>query len=428
MTAGLCFAAGMTARSTVEGSCSTAVCVTFLLELGAGFPLIGRQAHLVVGDQDFYLDLLFYHLKLRCFVVIDLKARDFTPEAAGKMNFYLSAVDDQFRQPTDQPSMGLILCRSKNRIIAEYALRDLTKPIGVSGQPLAQKANGLKLAASMQRILFFLLWPALGSLAVCSAEVLRYHTLVVDGQNKILPWHTPSANAFDNYLDQCWAWAVAAPNDTHGLPISFLYCAWRPGYPPTADTGWENDVGEKIPNWVESARLYYQYSGDRAPLDYVKRLVDYSLEHGQTPANHVWPSFPVGTSNAGDTEFRGFTGVWALWDCHVDLAADIGWVMYRLYQVYGDAKYRDKAIHVANVLVANMVPGTANDSASTPTAGRSRCKGRSQHCRASLRSTCTTLHPRRISPTPARSRRAITPSPRPFRRTACSRWSVPPLR
>lgn len=105
----------------------------FLLELGAGFALVGRQVHLEVGDQDFYLDLLFYHLKLRCFVVIDLKTRDFTPEAAGKMNFYLSAVDDRYRQKSDQPSIGLILCRSKNRVIAEYALRDMTKPIGVSG-------------------------------------------------------------------------------------------------------------------------------------------------------------------------------------------------------------------------------------------------------------------------------------------------------
>jgi predicted nuclease of restriction endonuclease-like (RecB) superfamily len=105
----------------------------FLLELGVGFALVARQLHMEVGGQDFYLDLLFYHLKLRCYVVVDLKARVFTPEAAGKMNFYLSAVDDRFRQPGDQPSIGLILCRSKNRVIAEYALRDLRKPIGVSG-------------------------------------------------------------------------------------------------------------------------------------------------------------------------------------------------------------------------------------------------------------------------------------------------------
>jgi predicted nuclease of restriction endonuclease-like (RecB) superfamily len=105
----------------------------FLLELGIGFALVGRQIHMEIGDQDFYLDLLFYHWKLRCFVVIDLKTREFTPEAAGKMNFYLSAVDDLYRQPGDQPSIGLILCRTKNRIIAEYALRDVSKPIGVSG-------------------------------------------------------------------------------------------------------------------------------------------------------------------------------------------------------------------------------------------------------------------------------------------------------
>lgn len=105
----------------------------FLLELGVGFALVGRQVHLEVGEQDYYLDLLFYHLQLRCFVVVDLKAREFTPEAAGKMSFYLSAVDDRFRNPGDQPSIGLILCRSKNRVIAEYALRDVEKPIGVSG-------------------------------------------------------------------------------------------------------------------------------------------------------------------------------------------------------------------------------------------------------------------------------------------------------
>lgn len=105
----------------------------FLLELGAGFALVGRQVHMEVGDQDFYLDLLFYHLTLRCYVVIDLKTREFTPEAAGKMNFYLSAVDDRFKQSGDQPSIGLILCRNKNRVIAEYALRDLSKPIGISG-------------------------------------------------------------------------------------------------------------------------------------------------------------------------------------------------------------------------------------------------------------------------------------------------------
>ena len=104
----------------------------FLLELGVGFAFVGSQYHLEVGGQDFYIDLLFYHLKLRCFVVIDLKMGDFQPEFSGKMNFYVSAVDDLLRHPNDQPTIGMILCRSKNKAIAEYALRDLQKPIGIS--------------------------------------------------------------------------------------------------------------------------------------------------------------------------------------------------------------------------------------------------------------------------------------------------------
>ena len=104
----------------------------FLLELGAGFAFVGRQFHLVVADDDFYLDLLFYHLKLRCFVVIDLKMQEFTPEDAGKLNFYLSAVDSQLRHPDDKPAIGLVLCKTRNRVIAEYALRDISKPIGVA--------------------------------------------------------------------------------------------------------------------------------------------------------------------------------------------------------------------------------------------------------------------------------------------------------
>jgi len=104
----------------------------FLLELGKGFAFIGRQYPLEVGEKDYRLDLLFYHIRLRCFIVIDLKTGEFEPEFAGKMNFYLSAVDDQLKQVIDQPSIGIILCKSKNGIEVEYALRDMKKPIGVS--------------------------------------------------------------------------------------------------------------------------------------------------------------------------------------------------------------------------------------------------------------------------------------------------------
>ena len=104
----------------------------FLLELGVGFAFVGRQVHLEIASQDFYLDLLFYHLKLRCFVVVELKAVAFDPSFVGKLNLYLSAVDDLMRHPDDKPTIGLLLCRSKNRLIVEYALRDLKKPIGVA--------------------------------------------------------------------------------------------------------------------------------------------------------------------------------------------------------------------------------------------------------------------------------------------------------
>ncbi|HME06995.1 MAG TPA: PDDEXK nuclease domain-containing protein [Bryobacteraceae bacterium] len=104
----------------------------FLLELGVGFAFVGRQYRIEVDGEDFKIDLLFYHIKLRCFVVIDLKMGSFKPEYAGKMSFYLSAVDDLLRQPDHQRSIGLILCKSKKAIIAEYTLRDSSKPIGVA--------------------------------------------------------------------------------------------------------------------------------------------------------------------------------------------------------------------------------------------------------------------------------------------------------
>lgn len=110
----------------------------FLLELGQGFAFVGRQYHLDIGDQDFYIDLLFYHLKLRCYVVIELKRGDFKPEYAGKMSFYCSVVDDLLRHPSDQPTVGLILCQQPNRVLAEYALRGVEKPIGVSSYELTR--------------------------------------------------------------------------------------------------------------------------------------------------------------------------------------------------------------------------------------------------------------------------------------------------
>ena len=103
-----------------------------LLELGTGFAFLGNQYHLNVGGDDFYIDLLFYNLNLRCYVVIELKTGEFKPEYAGQLNFYLSAVDGIIKHPEDNPSIGLLLCKSKNDLVAEYALKDMSKPIGVS--------------------------------------------------------------------------------------------------------------------------------------------------------------------------------------------------------------------------------------------------------------------------------------------------------
>ena len=103
-----------------------------LLELGTGFAFLGNQYHINVGGDDYYIDLLFYNLNLRCYVVVELKTGEFKPEYAGKLNFYLSAVDDILKKDSDNPSIGLLLCKSKNDLVAEYSLRDMSKPIGVS--------------------------------------------------------------------------------------------------------------------------------------------------------------------------------------------------------------------------------------------------------------------------------------------------------
>ena len=110
----------------------------FLLELGQGFAFVGRQYPLVVGENEFYLDLLFYHLKLRAYVVIELKRGDFKPEFAGKLNFYCNVVDDTLRHPSDAPTIGLMLCQSKDNVLAEYALRGIDKPIGIASYELTR--------------------------------------------------------------------------------------------------------------------------------------------------------------------------------------------------------------------------------------------------------------------------------------------------
>ena len=110
----------------------------FLLELGAGFAFVGRQVLLDVGGEEFFIDLLFYHLKLRCYVVVELKAGKFKPEHLGQLGFYLTAVDRQVKTEHDQPTIGLLLCKSKNEVVAEYALGDKSQPMGVAEYKLIE--------------------------------------------------------------------------------------------------------------------------------------------------------------------------------------------------------------------------------------------------------------------------------------------------
>lgn len=121
----------------IENALTTHV-TEFLLELGAGFAFVGRQVLLDVGGDEFFIDLLFYHLKLRCYVVVELKGGKFKPEHLGQLSFYLTAVDAQVKHPQDGPTIGLLLCKSKNKVVAEYALRDNSKPIGVAEYQLVE--------------------------------------------------------------------------------------------------------------------------------------------------------------------------------------------------------------------------------------------------------------------------------------------------
>jgi predicted nuclease of restriction endonuclease-like (RecB) superfamily len=113
--------------------------IKFLLELGSGFAFLGRQYLVKVEEQDFYIDLLFYHIRLHAYVVVELKIDEFKPEYAGKLNFYLSVIDEQLKTKDDQPSIGLLLCKKAGRLVVEYSLRNVNKPIGVSEYHLTEK-------------------------------------------------------------------------------------------------------------------------------------------------------------------------------------------------------------------------------------------------------------------------------------------------
>jgi hypothetical protein len=145
------------------------------------------------------------------------------------------------------------------------------------------------------------------------------------------------------------------------LPMYYLYCGFKPGNPISPDN-WENDWGERIPNFVEFARLYYAYTGNKGPLNIAKGMMDYALVHGITPSNYAWPNFPYGTADAGATKINGDNVAWNQDEILIDLSSDMGMSFYKLYLIYGAPAYRTAAIHVADTLSHKIHQGSATNS------------------------------------------------------------------
>ena len=198
---------------------------------------------------------------------------------------------------------------------------------------------------------------------ILQAQKINDHKVVLDGDRKIISWIVPQLKAYDTFLHQRWSFIKNHVPDYPGTdyPQYYFSCGFSNQNYGVA-SGWMNDIGEKIPNWFESARLYYAYTGDMSVMEILKGLVDYAIEHGTGPADFAWPNFPYTTTNAGDRDFRGFTARLALHEIQVDHAADMGLTYYRMYRFFGDEKYKKAALHVADVLAENARTGSATKS------------------------------------------------------------------
>jgi hypothetical protein len=194
------------------------------------------------------------------------------------------------------------------------------------------------------------------------------HPVRLDSLSKIISWIRPQSFAYDRFLRDRWNFIIRGippapgPLQASLYPQYYFYCAYKEQQ-MIPDT-WMNDVGEKIPNWFESARLYYQYTGDERVMEIVVPFVTYTLEHGTSAPSFAWPEFPYTTTNAGDTIFRGFTNSkkLVLHEVQVDHAGDIGFTYFKMYLYTGDEKFKSAAIHVADALAAHARTGSATKS------------------------------------------------------------------
>jgi hypothetical protein len=200
--------------------------------------------------------------------------------------------------------------------------------------------------------------------------VFSTHKVLLDNQDKLIPWYKPQENAYDHFLHLRWDFIKTRVPNSPGpdlksrYPQYYFYCAFKDNKGVLEPDTWMNDIGEKIPNWFENARLYYAYTGDSSVMKLMKDFIDYTLEHGTSSSEFSWPDFPYTTTNAGDTIFRGFTsaGRFVLHEVQVDHAGEMGLTYYRMYLFTKDKKYLSAALNVADVLAKNAVAGNQNQS------------------------------------------------------------------
>jgi hypothetical protein len=196
------------------------------------------------------------------------------------------------------------------------------------------------------------------------------HKVVLDNQNKIIPWYTPREKAYDHFLHLRWDFIKTmvpnspGPDPRSRYPQYYFYCAFKVSNDSILPDAWMNDIGEKIPNWFENARLYYAYSGDSSVMEIMKNFIGYTLEHGTSSPEFAWPGFPYTTTNAGDTIFRGFSNhpMLVLHEIQVDHAGEMGLTYLRMYLYSGEKKYLSAALNVADVLAKNAQTGNQDRS------------------------------------------------------------------
>jgi hypothetical protein len=196
------------------------------------------------------------------------------------------------------------------------------------------------------------------------------HKVILDKKDKIIPWYIPRDKAYDHFLRLRWDFIKnhvpesPGPPPRSNYPQYYFYCAFKPVNGILEPDTWMNDIGEKIPNWFENARLFYAYSGDSSVMQIMRDFIDYTLLHGTSPAEYDWPSFPYTTTNAGDTLFRGFTAnnKFVKDEIQVDHAGEMGLTYYRMYCYWGEKKYLNAALNVADALAKKAQPGTGAES------------------------------------------------------------------